>query len=163
MQNKNKQVNILIITFLVAIVVIITTKAYERPFMPGGPFYEPEKAKIEATNEDGTKKDTMVVKEVETTPQGQETDKKAVVGVASWYDYGIGGMEWSKSHRTCASRTLERYTMARVTNIETGASVECYVNDWIEHPERDIDLSSYAFRQIADLEQGLVKVKIEQL
>jgi rare lipoprotein A (peptidoglycan hydrolase) len=53
--------------------------------------------------------------------------------------------------------------MARVTNLATGASVDCFVNDFIEHPERDIDLSSYAFKQIADLKIGLVKVKIEQL
>jgi len=52
-----------------------------------------------------------------------------------------------------------------VTNLETGASVDCYVNDYgpEEWTGREIDLSSYAFRQIADLGQGLVRVKIEQL
>ena len=153
MQNKNKQLNILILTFLVAAAVVIGTRAYLRPWQPGGPFYEP---KVGSEVEIGVKGENQQP----ARPQGAE---KGVVGVASWYDYEIDGVEWSKSHRTCASRTLKRYIMARVTNIETGASVECYVNDWIEHPKRDIDLSSYAFRQIADLGQGLVKVKIEQL
>lgn len=82
-------------------------------------------------------------------------------GVASWYDYSLNGQEWSKTHRTCASRTLPRYSTAIVTNLENGKSVECFVNDYIEHPDREIDLSSYAFSQIADLSRGLVNVKIE--
>lgn len=96
----------------------------------------------------------------------KKDDKSSVVsqsGVASWYDYEINGSEWSKSHRTCASRTLKRYSMARVTNLDTGESVDCFVNDYIEHPDRDIDLSSYAFIKIAPLSLGLVNVKIEQL
>lgn len=150
---KQKQTNLLIATFLITAAVIIATKAYERPFLPGGPFYEP-KAEIKVQSATSTPK---------TAPARTQTEKNSQIGVASWYDYTLNGIEWSKAHRTCASRDLKRYSMARVTNIETGASVECFVNDYIEHPERDIDLSSHAFRQIADLKQGLVKVKIEQL
>ena len=87
--------------------------------------------------------------------------------IASWYDYELDGIEWSKDHNTCASRDLKRYSMARVTNIDTGASVECYVNDYGpevgQTPERQIDLSSHAFKQIADLKYGLADVIIEQL
>jgi rare lipoprotein A (peptidoglycan hydrolase) len=81
--------------------------------------------------------------------------------IASWYDYSLDGIEWSKTHRTCASRTLKRGTTHKITNLANGKSVECYVNDYIEHPDREIDLSSYAFSQIADLKLGLIKVKIE--
>ena len=153
MQNKNKQVNILIATFLIAIAVIITTGAYKRPWQPGGPFYEP-KTEIEVQS---------AIEQSKTAPVRPLTAKTEVIGVASWYDYTLNGVEWSKTHRTCASRDLKRYSMVRITNIVTGASVDCFVNDYIEHPERYIDLSSYAFKQIADLKQGLIKVKIEQL
>lgn len=153
MQNKDKQAYILMATFLLAIIMIITTKAYERPFLPGGPLYEPESMpKVE-----------IDIKEPKTAPAKPQEAKTGVIGVASWYDFKINGIEWSKTHRTCASRELKRYSMARITNVATGASVDCFVNDYIEHPERDIDLSSHAFQQIADLKQGLVKVKIEQL
>lgn len=99
--------------------------------------------------------------------------------IASWYDYSLDGIEWSKDHNTCASRDLKRYSMGRVTNIVNGKSVECYVNDYGPETcedrirkgidtkenciEREIDLSSFAFAQIADLKYGLAKVKIEQL
>lgn len=83
---------------------------------------------------------------------------------ASWYDYTLNGIEWSKTHRTCASRDLPRYSTAIVTNIENNKSVECFINDF--GPEawtgRDIDLSSFAFSQIANLSLGLADVKIEQ-
>ena len=153
MQNKNKQVNILIATLLFAIAMIMVTGAYQRPWQSGGPFYEP-KPEIKVQSATSTPK---------TAPARPQTAINSQIGVASWYDYSLNGIEWSKTHRTCASRDLKRYTMARVTNIETGAAVDCFVNDYIEHPERNIDLSSYAFKQIAPLRQGLIKVKIEQL
>ncbi|HPQ42911.1 MAG TPA: septal ring lytic transglycosylase RlpA family protein [Syntrophales bacterium] len=91
--------------------------------------------------------------------------EKANIVIASWYDYDINGIEWSKNHRTAASRDLPRYSMARVTNIENGKSVEVYINDYgpEEWTGRDIDLSSYAFSRIADLSLGLANVKIELL
>ena len=87
------------------------------------------------------------------------------VPIASWYDYKLKGIKWSKNHRTAASRDLPRYSYARVTNLENGKSVEVFINDF--GPElwtgRDIDLSSFAFSQIADLSRGLAYVEIEPL
>lgn len=83
-----------------------------------------------------------------------------LIGMASWYDYKLDGIEWSKNHATCASRTLKRYSTVRVVNIENGKSVDCYVNDYVENPNVVIDLSSYAFNKIASLKKGLIKVKI---
>jgi rare lipoprotein A (peptidoglycan hydrolase) len=88
---------------------------------------------------------------------------EASAQIASWYDYSINGKVISKSRNTCASRDLPRYSYARVTNLANGRSVICWVNDWIEHPERHIDLSSKAFKVIASLKQGLIKVKIERI
>ena len=103
--------------------------------------------------------------EPETAVVGQILPKTGVVGVASWYDYELDGIEWSKDHSTCASRDHKRYSTIRVTNLTNGKSVDCYVNDYGpelgQTPERHIDLSSYAFKQIADLKLGLVEVRIE--
>jgi rare lipoprotein A (peptidoglycan hydrolase) len=83
-------------------------------------------------------------------------------GVGSWYDYKINGIDWSKTHFTCASRTLKRYSTAHVTNLANGKSVDCFVNDY--GPEkwtnRIIDLSSAAFAEISELKLGLIKVNI---
>jgi rare lipoprotein A len=102
--------------------------------------------------------------EIDTAPVVHVVKARSVVGVASWYDYRLkNGVLWSVDHRTAASRTLKRYSTHTVTNIENGKSVEVYINDY--GPEawtgREIDLSSYAFSQIAELSRGLVKVNID--
>lgn len=105
--------------------------------------------------------------EVKTPSTRQEMAKKGVVGVASWYDYSLNGIEWSKDHDTCATRDFKRYSTIRVTNLENGKSVDCFINDYGPElgqiPERHVDLSSHAFNQIADLKLGLINVKIEEL
>lgn len=105
--------------------------------------------------------------EPETSVGGQILAKTGVVGLASWYDYSLDGIEWSKSHNTCASRDYKRYSTIRVTNPANGKSVDCYVNDYGPEigqiPERIIDLSSHAFNQIADLKLGLIEVIIEEI
>ncbi len=113
-------------------------------------------------------------------------DIKGIVkmyGVASWYDYALDGdvigNEWSKSHDTCASKGWNRYGKLKVTNLDNGKSVECYVNDngprdceyrykyKLDRPgecvERLIDLSSHAFNQIADPGLGLINVSVEKI
>jgi len=111
-----------------------------------------------------TAKDEQIVVQDAKTPVDA---KMTATGVASWYDYDLNGIEWSISHDTCASRDFKRYGMVRVTNIDNGKSVECYVNDFGpelgQTPERHIDLSSHAFKQISDLGIGLINVKIEEL
>lgn len=91
--------------------------------------------------------------------------KQPRISIASWYDYRLDGIEWSKNHRTCASRDYPRKTTLRVKNINNNKYVDCFVNDY--GPEiqtgRQIDLSSFAFSQIADLKLGLIKVEIIKL
>ena len=82
---------------------------------------------------------------------------------ASWYDYELNGIPWSLDHRTGASREFARGTMVEVTNIANGKSVEVLINDfgpeYAVHPDRELDLSSFAFAQIADLQEGVVSVE----
>ena len=105
---------------------------------------------------------SVVGKEIITVdePNGNFADAK----IASWYDYDLVGYpDYSKYTSTCASRDYPRETILKVINLKNGKSVECRVNDWIEHPERDIDLSSFAFKQIGLLRDGLLDVKIIEL
>lgn len=157
------------ITLLLAGTIIISTGAYKRPFQTdqtknikyGGEWIE-ERAK---TPTDAQINDMVAQLEQEEPKQAQEQPQPATdsIKVSSWYDYELNGVEWSINHRTAASRDLIRYETYRVTNIANGKHVDVFINDYIEHPERDIDLSSFAFSQIADLKLGLIKVKIEKL
>ena len=81
-------------------------------------------------------------------------------GIASWYDYSLSGIQWSRTHNTCATRDFKRYAILRVKNLENDKTIECYNNDYIEHPDRIIDLSSHAFSELAPLSKGLIKVSI---
>jgi rare lipoprotein A (peptidoglycan hydrolase) len=118
-----------------------------------------------ATDESAYEKEQVSAQGANATPTRQEIVKKGVVGVASWYDYDLNGVEWSKSHKTCAVRDFKRYSTIRVTNLSNGKSVDCYVNDFGPEIETDrqIDLSSYAFAQIANLKDGLANVLIEEI
>jgi rare lipoprotein A (peptidoglycan hydrolase) len=115
-----------------------------------------------ANTEQPAIKNAKIEAEILTANAQKPTETEQIVqrGTASWYDYDLKGEPWSKTHRTCASRFLKRYSTVIVKNLANGKEVKCYVNDYIEHPDRIIDLSSYAFSQIADLSTGLAKVEI---
>ena len=98
----------------------------------------------------------------------------AEAATASWYDYKIGadGLGrpcangtgcWTETRAVAASREYPRGSWVRVANKENGRTVVVQITDWIEHPERDIDLSSHAFSEIAALKQGVIKVTIEPI
>lgn len=103
--------------------------------------------------------------EISASPDIELEEKNITSGIGSWYDYSLDGVEWSINHNTAASRTLKRYSHAKITNIENGESVVVFINDY--GPERwtgrEIDLSSHAFKQLAPLSSGLIKVQIEPL
>ena len=82
---------------------------------------------------------------------------------ATWYDYKLNGKWWSKSHSTCALRIKERYWRYKVCAWEK--CVECYHNDYwpAEYTNKVIDLSSYAFKQLAPLSRWVVDVQIYKL
>lgn len=100
----------------------------------------------------------------EPTPTPERNPK-----TASWYDYKIVG-RWgytcqratedcyTETHLTGASREYPRGSMVEVCRIKTNKCIQVKITDYIEHPERDIDLSSFAFSQLADLSAGLMQV-----
>jgi rare lipoprotein A len=105
-----------------------------------------------------------IEKRIPPPPPDEEKCPKTITGIASWYDYRLDGIVWSKNHLTAASRRFERYSYVKVTNQDNGKSVVVYINDFgpEEWTEREIDLSSHAFSQLAPLSAGLIKVKVEQ-
>ncbi|MDO8592542.1 MAG: RlpA-like double-psi beta-barrel domain-containing protein [bacterium] len=82
-----------------------------------------------------------------------------VVGRASWYQH--------KKGLFAASPDFPKGSKLKVTSLENGKSVVVEVNDFgpdkALHPDRPIDLEKEAFKKIASLSQGTVKVKVEPL
>lgn len=82
---------------------------------------------------------------------------------ASWYDYSLSinwvKKVWTKDHSVCALRIYERYKHYRVC-----AGDKCIVCKQTDYgparQDRVIDLSSYAFKQLAPLTRWVVRVKI---
>lgn len=75
-------------------------------------------------------------------------------GTATWYDW-IGGM-------TAASNTLPQGTIVKVVNLENGKSVEVKIVDHGIKGSAIIDLSDTAFSQLAPLNKGTIKVRVEK-
>jgi rare lipoprotein A (peptidoglycan hydrolase) len=74
-------------------------------------------------------------------------------GEATWYSEAPPGM--------CASPTLAFGTVLTVTNVATGASTTCTVDDReADNPGRVVDMSYSGFSAIADPGQGVVTVTI---
>ena len=86
-------------------------------------------------------------------------------GVASWYDYNLDGYPgYSLAHDTAASRDLTRYSTTTV--MYNDKSVVVRINDYgpdaSVHPDRIIDLSSHAYKQLAPLSTGVITVQVCQ-
>lgn len=99
--------------------------------------------------------------------EGEEEPKSVSTTKASWYDYELDGVNWSKTHRTAASREFARGTLVEVTNKTNGKSVTVMINDYGPdenvHPDRALDLSSYAFSMIADTKLGVIDVDYREV
>ncbi|HWE70457.1 MAG TPA: septal ring lytic transglycosylase RlpA family protein [Acidimicrobiales bacterium] len=71
----------------------------------------------------------------------------SITGVVTYYDATPG---------TCASPTLPFGTVVTITNPDNGATVSCTVDDREADTERQIDLATATFAQIAPLSQGVI-------
>ncbi|MBY5991852.1 septal ring lytic transglycosylase RlpA family protein [Ferrimonas balearica] len=91
-------------------------------------------------------------------------------GLASFYADKYQGRTTANGERfdqnamTAAHKTLPFGTKVRVTNLANNRSIVVRINDRGPFVRgRIIDLSRHGFRQIADLNQGLVEVRVEVL
>lgn len=92
------------------------------------------------------------------------------IGTASFYGNGeplndntAYGIPFNESLLECASFYYQYGEIIKVTNLENGKSVIVRVTDKGPNKRlnRLIDLTAFAFSQIADLKEGLIEVKIE--
>jgi rare lipoprotein A len=91
-------------------------------------------------------------------------------GVASWYGkthHGrttANGEKFDMEALTAAHRTLPFGTIVKVTNLSNNRSVNVRINDRGPYVAgRIIDLSSRAARELGIAENGVARVRIEQL
>jgi len=89
-------------------------------------------------------------------------------GIASWYGPGFEGRRaadgqiFHSSHMTAAHRWLPLDTRIRVTNLESGKSVEVRVNDRGPYvKKRVLDLSKAAAEKLEMKKDGVAPVRIE--
>lgn len=90
-------------------------------------------------------------------------ERQSYTGLASYYDYDLpDAKDYSKTHRTAASRDYPRGTMVEVQNLKNGKTTCVRTNDFVENFGVIIDLSSLAFSDIAPLDHGLISVKLTE-
>ena len=78
--------------------------------------------------------------------------QSTTAGLASWYGAPAG---------TCASPSLAFGTVVTVTDLSTGASARCTVDDREAHnPGRVVDLSLATFSELASLAVGVIEVRL---
>lgn len=102
--------------------------------------------------------------------QPREDFDYSEVGVASWYGPNFHGKKtangetFDKYAMTAAHRTLPLPSMVRVTNLANGKSVDVRINDRgpFAH-NRIIDLSYAAAKKLGFTENGVAKVRVENL
>jgi rare lipoprotein A (peptidoglycan hydrolase) len=113
-------------------------------------------------------KNDLVKDEVKVTTDAKGGKVVEQVGEASWYGKDFQGKKTSSGETfnqhdlTAAHPTLPMGTKAKVTNLETGKSVQVEINDRGPHRKgRDIDLSKEAAEEIGMKKDGAAPVKIE--
>lgn len=90
-------------------------------------------------------------------------------GLASWYDPNATSTKlFKKSDVTCAMRKLDYGKYYRVCNLANNKCVFVRHNDFgpsmqMYKKGRIIDLSKTAFKRIADLNQGIIAVSVDQM
>lgn len=93
---------------------------------------------------------------------------KTLIFLATFYggafhgNMTYSGEKFDKNKLTCASNHYKMGTMLEITNVLNGKSVVVKVNDTGSFKGKKIDLSEGAFKKIADLKQGVIRVKVEQ-
>ena len=90
--------------------------------------------------------------------------------VATWYGPGFHGKRtasgevFNQNALTAAHKKFKFGTKLKITNIKNGKSVIVKINDRGPFGKgKDLDLSKAAFSKIANLNQGVIKVKISKI
>lgn len=84
-------------------------------------------------------------------------------GKAFHNNYTYSGERFDMNGMTCASNVFRMGLKLKVTNIENNKSIVVTVNDKGAMPNNVIDLSEGAFKKIASLKKGRIKVRIKPI
>jgi rare lipoprotein A len=105
-----------------------------------------------------------------TAKKAGSTIKKVLRGEASWYGPGFHGKKtasgeiFDQEKLTAAHKTLPLGTIAKVTNLENGNTVEVEITDRGPYVgQRIIDVSYAAADRLGFVESGIAPVRIELL
>ncbi len=124
--------------------------------------------KAESTEKTEGKKNDLVEDSVKVKVDNNGEPVIQQQGEASFYGKGFhgkktaSGEKFNQHDRTAAHPALPLGSKAKVTNLDTGKSVEVEINDRGPYAKgRDIDLSKKAATQIGMEKDGVAPVKIE--
>lgn len=138
-----------------------TTAAQAAPATSATPSASPEAAREERSEALSRDFERTPSPSAPNTPANARVTQSGSCG-ASFYDEPQGtanGEVFNPEDLTAAHKTLPFNTRVRVTNPATGKSVTVRINDRGPYIDgRCLDLSRAAFRAIADLNQGVLKV-----
>jgi rare lipoprotein A (peptidoglycan hydrolase) len=99
----------------------------------------------------GSRSEEVDAQALAAVPEWAQDNEQA--GMASWYGAASG---------TCANLTLAFGTVVTVTNVVSGASTTCVVDDRGPYPPgRIIDLSEDVFAKLAAPGQGVIQVRLD--
>lgn len=73
------------------------------------------------------------------------------------------GEVYNENRLTCASNTHKLGTKLKVTNLDNGKSVIVKVTDTGSFSKVTLDLSKKAFERIAELDKGIINIKIKKI
>jgi rare lipoprotein A len=73
------------------------------------------------------------------------------------------GAIYDMNKLTCASNTHKLGTKLKVTNVDNGKSVIVKVTDTGSFRKVTLDLSKKAFSKIAELDKGVINIKIKKI
>ncbi len=73
------------------------------------------------------------------------------------------GAIYDMNKLTCASNTHKLGTRLKVTNLDNGKSVIVKVTDTGSFRKVTLDLSKKAFERIAELDKGVINIKIKKI
>ena len=73
------------------------------------------------------------------------------------------GEVYNENRLTCASNTHKLGTKLKVTNLDNGKSVIVKVTDTGSFSKVTLDLSKKAFERIAELDKGIINIKINKI
>jgi rare lipoprotein A len=153
--------------------LLVSSLLHAGTVLPGSPVgLKPQTAEAATADDSAIAAKNKRAREKATSQtKSRETSKKKMLrGQASWYGPGFHGKKtasgeiFDQRRLTAAHKTLPLGTIAKVTNLQNGNTVEVEINDRGPYVgERVIDVSRAAAKALGFIDSGVTLVRIEPL